>query len=531
MKLKRILAAVLALMTLLLAACNSNQNEDTDTAEPAVTIGASELSEYTVVVSEYVSDEEKAAVTDLVKKIYEKFGTMLKIVDDAISQSDKEILVGEVNREVTKSATADMKYDDYFLGIADGKLVVAGGSTTATAAAIQKLGEVVDANADSDIFFDNGVDMQDYKHSYIHEDIKINGTSVSEYTIMYTTGRTMREETLARAIRKAIVSTSGIDVNVQPDTDGACGNVIFVGGTAESSYLKADGLVIYVSGSVADDFFFAAQTLISRICDSSDDVTVGENEILQYEASELDLSEWGVSREKITVMTYNMQNLGSGQGGMQKFQTIASYIDEKTPDILAMQECHTSGSAAENLLATMKNKDSYSIVTQRGSTSGVMYNKEKFSLVDSGYEQIGWPNDENGSNYNIFMMWAMLESKATGERLVVQSVHIEYVVKANAVQLKHILDFMKQQFADVPSVLMGDFNLEEYKLDVEGLEAAGYANCAKTASKSVNSTQYTFPGNSSIIDYIFEKGMIAEYPLPSTLTYTKVSGGVRCLTL
>ena len=73
MKLKRILAAVLALMTLLLAACNSTQNEDTDTAEPAATIGASELTEYTVVVREGVSDEEKTAVTDLVKKIYEKF--------------------------------------------------------------------------------------------------------------------------------------------------------------------------------------------------------------------------------------------------------------------------------------------------------------------------------------------------------------------------------------------------------------------------------------------------------------------------
>ena len=254
MKLKRILAAVLALMTLLLAACNSNQNEDTDTAEPAVTIGASELSEYTVVVSEYVSDEEKAAVTDLVKKIYEKFGTMLKIVDDAISKSDKEILVGEVNREVTKSATADMKYDDYFLGIADGKLVVAGGSESATAAAIQKLCEVVDANADSDIFFDNGVDMQNYKHSYTHEDIKINGTSVSEYTIMYADKGSRREATMAQTLQKAIISVCGVEVTAQPDTKDAYGSIIYLGGSATAATLRIDGDVIYVTGANENDF-------------------------------------------------------------------------------------------------------------------------------------------------------------------------------------------------------------------------------------------------------------------------------------
>ena len=512
MKLKRILAAVLALMTLLLAACNSNQNEDTDTAEPAVTIGASELSEYTVVVREDVSVEEKTAVTDLVKKIYEKFGTMLKIVDDAISKSDKEILVGDVNREETKSARADMKYDDYFLGIVDEKLLVVGGSESATAAAIQKLCEVVDANADSDIFFDNGVDMQNYKHSYTHEDIKINGTSVSEYTIMYADKGSRREATMAQALQKAIISVCGVEVTAQPDTKDAYGSIIYLGGSATAATLRIEGDVIYVTGANENDVFFATQTLIERVCESTDgSVTVGAEETLSYNLSDLDLSKWGVSSEKIKVMSYNLQNAGNGSTSMTKYRNLASMIDSKSPDFVAVQECITSGSGAENLVSAMANKTKYAAVTTTGITTAVIYNKNKYTFIEKGVEAIGKKDDKYGSAYDRNMMWTKFRSNATGAEFIVLSVHIDYVKAANAAQLKLIMDYMQTNFAGIPAVLLGDYNAEEKVLDVGSMEKAGYVDCRKTATVAVNATVPTFPSDNSIIDYIFAKGMTSEY--------------------
>lgn len=511
MKLKKLFAILLlftlASATILLCSCTKDEATGDGASEPSISL--SELGEYRLIVADEFNTDERAAISEFIKQIYKKYGIMPKTGEDFTVATDKEILIGKVNREQSTALAKELKYDDYYLGIKDGKLVILGGSTEATMKALSELSRLVEANTSSDVFFTND-NLVSYKQSYQFNDIKINGKSASEYTVMYATGRGMREETLARAIRKAIVTNSGIDVPVLPDTEGAYGSVIFVGGTEASSCLKADGDVIYVSGAVEDDFFFAAQTLISRLC-SSDSVTVGENETLQYSAAQLDLSEWGVSREKLTFMSYNMQNLGNNQHALSKYNTIAAYIDKQQPDVLAFQECKTSGSAAENLLAAMSSKDRYDIVTKMGITSGFMYNKEKLSLVETGSEQIGASNDDTGSTYNIFMIWALFESKTTGERFAVQSIHIAYEKAANKVQLQKILDFMNERFADVPAVMLGDYNLEYSVLDVDGLNRAGFESCAKTASKKVNANEATFPSKNIIIDFIFEKGMTAEY--------------------
>ena len=59
--------------------------------------------------------------------------------------------------------------------------------------------------------------------------------------------------------------------------------------------------------------------------------------------------------------------------------------------------------------------------------------------------------------------------------------------------------------------MLGDYNLEYSVLDVDGLNRAGFESCAKTASKKVNANEATFPSKNIIIDFIFEKGMTAEY--------------------
>ena len=511
MKLKK-LFAVLLLFTLASATillCSCNKDEAPQDEQPAPTISVSELGEYRFIISNDFTDDERVIISGVIKQIYSKYGVMPKSGEDVTTETAKEVLIGKVNREQTNTLLKDMKYDDYYLGINDGKLIVLGGGNDSTMKAVAELIRLIEANTSTDVFFTND-NLINYKHSYEFNDIKINGKSAAEYTIMYATGRGMREETLARAVNKVIVTKCGINVPVLPDTEGAYGSVIFVGGTEAGSCLKADGDVIYVSGAVEDDFFFAAQTLISRLC-SSDSVTVGANETLQYSATQLDLSAWGVSREKLTFMSYNMQNLGNNQHPLSKYNTIAAYIDQQQPDVLAFQECKTSGSAAENLLAAMSSKDRYDIVTKMGITSGFMYNKEKLSLVETGSEQIGASDDEYGSTYNIFMIWAMFESKTTGERFVVQSIHIAYEKAANKVQLQAIIDFMQERFADVPAVMLGDYNLEYNALDVDGLNGAGFESCAKTASKKVNANEATFPSKNIIIDFIFEKGMTAEY--------------------
>ena len=109
------------------------------------------------------------------------------------------------------------------------------------------------------------------------------------------------------------------------------------------------------------------------------------------------------------------------------------------------------------------------------------------------------------------MMWTKFRSNATGAEFIVLSVHIDYVKAANAAQLKLIMDYMETNFEGLPAVLLGDYNLEKKALDVASMEKAGYVDCCETATVAVNATVPTFPGNNSIIDFIFAKGMTSEY--------------------
>ena len=519
MKLKRIsvfaIISVLLALSALLVACNPNTstNEETDPADstPAATIAAGEVADYKFVVSESVSDVERDAMNTLVRQIYGKYSKMMKVSEDILSETDKEILVGDVNRPQMQKLMETMKYDDHFVGFYEGKLCIAGGSPEAIVKAIEAFGKLVEEKSDSEILYSDSNKLE-YKHSYPHDDIKINGVSVKDYTIMYANENTNRELTLSKAMQKAIIAACGIELDIVADNEGAYGNVIYLNKGAASSELRVDGDVLYVSGANANDIFFAVQTLINRVEATADgSVSVEAKENFTYAMTDLDLNRWGVGAEKITFMSYNLQNAGNGSTAPLKYQRLANLVETKSPDFLLVQECLTSGSGAENLLAAMKSKAKYSIVTEMGVHQAVFYDKTKYTLVDKGLKEIGKADDEYGSAYDRNMFWQKFKSNTTGEEFVVLSLHIDYVKTANAAQLKQIIDFMTENFPEIPVIMGGDYNLEEKALDIKGLTEAGFVNCCKTASVKVNANEATFPSKNIIIDFFFAKGMLSEY--------------------
>ena len=516
MKLKRIIAMLLLIATLALAACATNTGVATDTENDSDVvqkfIGKDELSDYKIIVSESISDEEKAELNKLATKIYSKYGFMLTVNEDYTEATEKEILIGDVKRDATQSIKKGIKYDDYTVTMSGSKLVILGGNSAATTLAITEFAKIVDENAGGDVFFDHQKNTLEYKHTYPKDDITINGASVSEYTIMYAKGESNRGLTLANALQKAIISVCGVEVKITAYTSDIEGNVIYFGGAATTSTLRAGDGVIYVTGATENDFFFAAQTLIERITESTDGkVTVEAEEALSYTFADLDLSKWGLSAEKITFMSYNLQNAGNGSTTKSKYQKLAAIVDLKNPDFLAVQECLTSGSASENLVSCLRDSSKYAAINSMGINQAVIYNKEKFTFLEKGIEEIGKAEDKYGSAYDRTMMWTKFKSNATGAEFIVLSVHVDYVKTANAAQLKLIIDYMQTHFADLPAVLLGDYNLEEGALDTKLMASAGYTNCAKTATVKVNEFSATFPSKEIIIDFIFAKKMTAEY--------------------
>ena len=142
MTLKKIISLVLAglMLTAVFAGCQkSDKGAETETEPPtSVFIGADAVKEYVIIRGEGADEVTLAAVTKLYSELMGKFGSDIVLSTDyAKTEADiptdtKEILVGTTNRAESKG----VRYLDFEIGYANDRVVINGGSGTATAEAV-----------------------------------------------------------------------------------------------------------------------------------------------------------------------------------------------------------------------------------------------------------------------------------------------------------------------------------------------------------------------------------------------------------
>ncbi len=144
-----------------------------------------DISEYTVIRPDLCSDTEKEALVLFRDTVNKNFGIDLVAVTDWIgegqSESEKEILIGSTNRAESKKAMEDLGYGDYVIRKIGTKIVIAGGSDSATYEAVKYFTEnYIDIYNAAVTFPEEG-----YKHteSYTLSSVTINGTPISEYKL------------------------------------------------------------------------------------------------------------------------------------------------------------------------------------------------------------------------------------------------------------------------------------------------------------------------------------------------------------
>ena len=527
---KKLFAMFLALLMLFATSCadagwliEDPSETTTETEELSVStepseadapvLSASSLADYRIVTPASLTDEEQAEIAKFVEALNDDFKVTLTVEKDSQeSPVAKEILLGNTDRTESQTVRSSLKYDDYFIGMQDEKLVVLGGNPSATVRAIQALTAIVSAQKDNEIFFSNAANKTTYRHSYALEDLKINGASVSEYTLAYAAERKNREDVYAEVLQKAILSVCGIYVPISAGWDGVSGKVIRVGVSDTRAKLTAGGNRVCVCGIGQLDLYYATQVLAKRVTSSTDgNVTVRISEALSYQSSNLNLFAYGVYPDYVTVnvMSYNVQNAGNDKSGESshdaKYRKLAAKITGENAGIVALQEC-AKISAVNGILSYLPGYAAYAV---EGIHPVILYNTTLYERVAQGNRKIGTAGDTYGSNYDRYLFWAKFRCKDTGKEFVVESVHIDYAVNACRAQLHEIVDFMQANYPDTPTVLMGDFNLTESALDVQYLTEAGYSDARKIATTPVNGNAATFPSKGTILDFIFAKGFLA----------------------
>lgn len=231
----------------------------------------------------------------------------------------------------------------------------------------------------------------------------------------------------------------------------------------------------------------------------------------ENEQSEED--EEGTTPISFSVMTYNTQNSGVSKGNEEshdaKYTKLAGMIDQKKPDIIALQECATTD-AANSIRKKLAEKDNYGVITgSSGAHTALIYNKTVFSKVASGCQQIGTKGDETGSAYDRYLQWVRLRHIESGIEFVVVPVHVDYVTAAYLAQLQKITDYLKEEQSGVSAILMGDFNAKPDPLKSSSLNTERYYSAREQATENKSKNTATFLGDGGgIIDHVFYKSSV-----------------------
>ena len=182
---KRILVILLAL--LLLAGCgNTTTNTYTSSVAPTAELTQiSNIKDYTIIMPTDRDDAVKEAVMALRDALGKVIGDTMPFSTDKKESTDEayEILVGATTRA---QSNLGLKYDDYTVKLDGNKIVIAGGSYSATVEAV-------------DWFIQKCVDKTvsvpstpyEVKRDYSFETLKINSVALKDYAVVLTAKLTL----------------------------------------------------------------------------------------------------------------------------------------------------------------------------------------------------------------------------------------------------------------------------------------------------------------------------------------------------
>lgn len=534
----KVLSLLLALISLLsLAACAGNgEGEPTEVPAESTT----EAPETTEPVPEetpiLIADLEKYAlirpekVTSGLLEMMNLLNQKLKDINSGISYKDDfyredvpmyqigefEILVGNTNREETKTFLAGLRYQDYGYARIGDKIVIAGHSEEATENAISKfMNSVLRAKDKPEgVFYSSEYDFVK-KLDYNVNTILLDNTAIENYRIVYPKNNNSCKAA-AQMIANAVADASGLIIEVVHDGEEARDFEILVGATnrntdaeikamtdklsATEAVIKYDGKKITIFGVTPTAILVAANEFRANFIDAKTDkleVTLAPELVCKYDDNVL------------KAMSFNVW---VGGKTAERNERVLTMVRNYLPDTIGFQEVDPVW------LATLRDglKDQYAYVGEgrNGGSSGeynpIFYKKDLFNLLDSGTKWLSETPDVAASKYSQSSLpriytYALLERKSDGKKIMIVNTHFDHTsAEARELQAKVLVKYLKT-ISDYPIVLTGDFNCLENTSAFSTIIAAGMQNSYKIADKKLNnSATFTNYGSSNkIIDFAF----------------------------
>jgi len=401
-----------------------------------------------------------------------------KITDHLVTGSDiykeleYEILVGETNRDESSEALTDLLQGDWGYKIVGTKIVIKGGSQEALVKGINAFKSAVSGNYAASNFYESSMDKIN-REKRVGRDLVINGTHISEYTIIYPARGTKFEKELARRLSDRIALITGHILPFYGDNRTMGAHEILIGATnrpfsiqtTSGAAIESDQKYVAVVGSTAYDYGLA-QTQLAALIESS---SIAKEELVLPAKSEPI-----TSTDDIKTMAYNVYGFDHYAS---RCDNICRLVTKYLPDILAYQEPDTAMTnkiRMEGYYDWFDGKPRHtrpdgSVATETGganSISPIFWAKDRFEFIlgDTKWTT-ATPDvasrDPNDSHYRMYT-YALLRDKQTGEEFIVVNWHMSTSGDAlRTLGLRYMFKFFHEAgYNDMPVIMLGDFNAQ-----------------------------------------------------------------------
>ncbi|MBQ8397388.1 MAG: endonuclease/exonuclease/phosphatase family protein [Clostridia bacterium] len=530
MRIKQICTLLLAGAALCtFAGCQSGDTPNTVTTEavttaapeteaPPFAIKLAELSDYVLVRPEETDDTLIDAATGLLKAINDTCSSSMAIKTDFYKEGmkgyeivDREILIGATNRPQTAAFLAGLKADDYGYGIVDGKLVIAGHTSEATAQAVSlfRLNVLGAGAATRTDFFTEG-EGKIKTGIYDVESMTLCGRPIGEYTIVYAAGNKAFEKHLAELLADHIAEMSGdvMQVVASSKAEGVKAKIC-VGDTGASAVSALAGQYLLGADTSSEPTVVAAGAdsvgnaeavlaLIEQLTPADGAKTV-----------ECTLAAPALTKIDDKTMSAMSFNVYVGNVVPERQARVLYQIETHLPDTFGVQE------ASDTWMTYLKRElDGYYACVGIGRDNGsgehsaVFYAKDKFNLIDSGTKWLSDTPDVTSkfpsSSLNRIFSYAILERKSDGARFMHVNTHFDHKSEeARGQQAGVLLDFIAQ-YPDLPIICTGDFNTGYMGTIYKSLVAGRLGDAAELAPDAERAaTFHNYGKSATIIDFCF----------------------------
>ena len=143
------------------------------------------IDQYTIVYPKASSEELLARIRSFRDAVSWKTGVQLKLTDDTSPQTNYEILVGNTDRQESQSANQSLRLRDFYVGVQNGKLILASPGDEGCMLALNSLEERIGASEQM-LSLDSAINGSTL-YPYALQEITVVGKPLFEYVIVAET--------------------------------------------------------------------------------------------------------------------------------------------------------------------------------------------------------------------------------------------------------------------------------------------------------------------------------------------------------